>query len=67
MSVGAVMVIVPVVAPQDGCVTDTVGVEGTGLALMVALVPDDVHPPEFLAVTVYVLMARLEKIPVVLV
>jgi hypothetical protein len=58
---------VPVITPHTGCVTETVGVDGTGLALMVALVPDEVHPPELLAETVYVLMARLEKIPVVLV
>jgi hypothetical protein len=65
--VGAVIVIVPVDPPQDGCVNETVGAEGFGLALIVALVPDDVHPPEFLAVTVYVPLETPEKMPVVLV
>ena len=58
---------VPVDPPQEGWVTETEGVEGIGLALMVALVPDDVHPAVFLAVTVYGPMATPVKIPVVLV
>jgi len=65
--VGVVTVIVPVDPPHVGCVTETVGVEGRGLALIVALVPDDVHPAELLAVTVYVPMATDEKTPEVLV
>jgi hypothetical protein len=42
---------VPVDPPQDGCATETEGVDGSGLGVMVALVPDDVHPAVFLAVT----------------
>jgi len=60
-------VIVPVDTPHAGCVTETVGAEGIGLALIVALVPDDVHPAELLAVTVYVPIATDVKTPVVLV
>jgi hypothetical protein len=67
MPVGVVTVMVPVLTPHAGCVTETAGAEGTGLSLMVALVPDDVHPPELMAVTVYVPMATPEKMPVVLV
>ena len=52
MPVGAVTVMVPVDPPQDGWVTETEGVEGIGLALMVALVPDDIHPNAFFALTV---------------
>ena len=58
---------VPVLTSQVGCIKETVGVEGNGLALMVALAPDDVHPPELMAVTVYGPMATPENIPVVLV
>jgi len=50
--VGAVTVIVPVDTTHVGCVTETVGAEGIGLALIVALVPNDVQPFVFLAVTV---------------
>jgi len=65
--VGAVMVIVPVGTAQVGCVNETVGSEGNGLAVIVALVPDDVHPAELLAVTVYVPIGTPENTPVVLV
>jgi len=65
--VGAVMVIVPVDPSHAGCVTETVGAEGVGLALIVALVPGDVHPAKFLAVTIYVPLLTPEKTPVVLV
>ena len=58
---------VPVFTSHVGCVKETVGVEGTGLALMVALAPDEMHPPELMAVTVYGPMATPVKIPVVLV
>jgi hypothetical protein len=58
----------PVATAQVGCVMlPTRGADGTGLAAMVALVPDDTHPAVFLAVTVYGPMATPGKIPVVLV
>jgi hypothetical protein len=58
---------VPVDPPHDGCVKAIEGVEGSGLAIIEALVTDDVHPPELLAVTEYEPTATPEKIPVVLV
>jgi hypothetical protein len=67
MPVGAVTVMVPVDPPQDGWVTVTEGAEGTGLALIIALVANDVHPAVFLAVTEYVFPDNPEKTPVVLV
>jgi hypothetical protein len=62
-----VTVIVPVVPPHEGWVTDTVGVAGNGLAEIVALAADEIHPPELFAVTEYVPIATEENIPVVLV
>ena len=67
MPVGAVTVMVPVDPPQEGWVTETEGVEGIGLAAMVALVPDDIHPSAFFALTVYDPMATEENTPDVLV
>ena len=49
--VGAVMVIVPVADPHAGWVRFTVGAAGAGLAFNVTLVPGEVHPELFLAVT----------------
>ena len=60
--------IVPVAVAQVGCVRVTDGAAGaTGGELMVALVPDDIHPNEFFAVAVYVPVATPLKIPVVFV
>jgi hypothetical protein len=52
---GAVTVIVPVGTIQVGCrVALAVGVAGApGAALIVTLVPEEVHRSEFIAVTVY--------------
>ena len=49
---GAVTVIVPVETVQPGWVNVTVGVEGVGgWAFSVTLVPDEMHPSKFFAVT----------------
>jgi len=59
----------PVATPHVGCViVPTIGADGvSGWALIVTLVPDDVHPAELLAVTVYVPIGTPENTPVVLV
>ena len=66
--VGAVTVIVPVDTVQLGCVNVTVGAAGdSGSVLIVALVPAEMQPSEFLAVTEYVPGATRVNVPVELV
>jgi hypothetical protein len=51
-------VIIPVDKVQVGWIKVTVGATGVGgCALIVALVPVEIHPLEFFAVTVYVPVA----------
>ena len=66
---GAVMVIVPVATVQFGCcVTLAVGAAGVnGTVLTVRLRGAETQPVPFFTVTLYVLGARLLKIPVVFV
>ena len=55
MPVGDVTVIVPVAKVQVGWINVAVGVAGVGgWALIVTLVPKEIHPFEFIALTVYV-------------
>ena len=56
----------PVATSQEGWViVPTEGVEGvSGCSMMVADVPDEMHPVAFFAVTVYEPLTRLLKIPV---
>ena len=67
--VGAVTVIVPVATLQVGCdVTFAVGTEGVeGWAFTVTLVPFEVQPALFFAVTLYVPAEIFVKTPVVFV
>jgi hypothetical protein len=67
--VGAVIVIVPVATVQDGCkVTLAVGAAGApGLGFTVTIVPVDIHPAAFFAVTLYVPAGTSVNIPEVLV
>jgi len=66
--VGDVMVIVPVLTEQVGCVALVIGAEGVaGCALIVVLVPGEMQPAEFLAVTIYVPGATDVNTPVVFV
>jgi len=53
MPMGAVTMIVPVAKVQVGWINVAVGVAGVGgWALIVIMVPGEVHPFEFIAVTV---------------
>jgi hypothetical protein len=66
--VGAVIVIVPVAVAHVVCVRETVGAAGVaGCAFIVAVVPVEVQPAAFLAVTVYVFGLTRVNTPVVLV
>ena len=66
--VGAVMVIVPVATMQVGWINMAVGATGVGgWASIVLLVPEEIQPTAFFAVTVYVPVEIRVKIPVVLV
>jgi hypothetical protein len=59
---------VPVATEHVGCVNETVGATGVkGCVLITALVAEEMHPPELLAVTLYVPSDKPENIPVVLV
>jgi len=50
---GAVTMIVPVANVQVGWINVAVGAAGApGTALIVTMVPAEIHPPEFIAVTV---------------
>jgi hypothetical protein len=59
----------PVATVQVGCViVPAVGADGVaGCAVIVTLVPVDIHPAALFAVTVYVLAATALNIPVVFV
>ena len=51
---GVVTVMVPVAIVQVGCINVAVGATGVGgWALIVTLVPEEIHPSEFIAVSVY--------------
>jgi hypothetical protein len=67
--VGAVIVIVPVATVQEGwSVTLAVGAAGdAGTVFTVTLVPVDIHPDVFFAVTLYVPGLTRVNTPVVLV
>ena len=55
MPIGDVTVIVPVANVQVGWINVAVGAAGVGgWALIVTVVPKEMHPSEFIAVTVYV-------------
>ena len=52
---GAVTMIVPVANVQVGWINVAIGAAGVGgWALIVTLVPKEIHPPAFFALTVYV-------------
>ena len=68
MPVGAVTVIVPVCTAQLGWINVTVGAAGEASGvLIVTLVPVEIQPSKFFAVTVYVPVGTRVNIPVVLV
>jgi len=53
MPVGDVTMIVPVAKVQVGWINVAIGVAGVGgWALIVIMVPGEIHPSEFIAVTV---------------
>ena len=62
------MVMVPVAIVQVGWISKEVGADGViGWALIVVLVPNEIHPAAFFAVRLYVPAVTTVKIPVVLV
>ena len=66
--VGAVMVMVPEATVHEGWIKVAVGASGFAVGtFIVTLVPEEIQPTAFLAVTVYVPVETRLKIPVVLV